>query len=70
MERRLKKAQSTAKGNSKNKSALKESEMTVHKFRKELIQLREQNKALEEKVTSLKEASVQYRPAPPLPRAA
>lgn len=44
MERRMRKAQSTVKSNSKAKSALKDCEIEVHKMRKQVVELRDQNK--------------------------
>lgn len=41
MERRMRKAQSTVKSNSKNKSALKDSEIEMHKMRKVVVELRD-----------------------------
>ena len=46
MERRMRKAQSSVKTNNKSKLALKESEREIHKMRKEILELRDQNKGL------------------------
>lgn len=40
----MRKAQSTVKSNSKAKSALKDCEIEVHKMRKQVVELRDQNK--------------------------
>lgn len=41
MERRMRKAQSGAKANNKNKAALRESEREIHKMRKDLLDMRD-----------------------------
>ena len=44
LERRMRKAQATAKAGNKTKSSLRESEREIHKMRKDLLEMRDQNK--------------------------
>jgi ABC-type Fe3+-hydroxamate transport system substrate-binding protein len=51
----MKKAQANAKGASKNKASLRDAERETHKMRKELLEAREINKQLQQRVQELRE---------------
>lgn len=55
-ERKMRKAQSSVKTTNKSKAALRESEREIHKMRKDMLELRDQNKQLNARVQELKES--------------
>jgi len=61
MERRMKRAQSASKFAKTYKRENKENERVMHRMRKEITELKDQNKLLGNRVTEL---SSQSRPAP------
>jgi cell division protein FtsB len=57
----MRKAQTSAKSGNKSKAALREAEREVHKMRKDLLEMRDQNKQLQMRIQDLKEQQVTVR---------
>ena len=66
MERRMKKAQASSKGNARLKKEVRDKEKDMHKMRKDLIDLKSQNETLQVQVKELKANTARQaqRPVP------